>query len=87
MFSGKNACFMLEVWKGRVLTERHVVSNSVIETNPNFGDGNDHVRNAGEGTLARYFDFYAPSGAVGQIFGNTTRSLIQSEKVNRNFVF
>src|ERR1041385_3830106 len=40
-FSGKNACFMLEVWKGRVLTERHVFSNSVIETNPNFGDGND----------------------------------------------
>jgi hypothetical protein len=59
-FSGKNACFMMEVWKGRVLTERHVFSNAVIETNPNFGDGNDHVRNAGEGTLARYFDFYAP---------------------------
>jgi hypothetical protein len=35
-------------------------SSMVIETNPNIVDGNDHVRNAVEGTLARYFDFYAP---------------------------
>jgi hypothetical protein len=40
--------------EGGVLTERQVFSNAVIETNPNFGDGNDHVRNPGEATLARF---------------------------------
>lgn len=60
-YSSRNCCFMLEVRKqGIVLTERHVFANSVIQVNPDFGDGNDIVRNAGEGAMGRYLGFYAP---------------------------
>ncbi len=60
-YGGRNCCFMLEIRKqGLILTERHVFANSVIQVNPDFGDGNDIVRNAGEGAMGRYLGFYAP---------------------------
>ncbi|MBM3758520.1 MAG: hypothetical protein FJW38_31680 [Acidobacteria bacterium] len=59
-YAGRLCCLRLEVWKqGKILVERHVYANCILQVNPNFPDGSDEVRQAAEGLLQEYFGFYA----------------------------
>ncbi len=60
-YAGRPCTLRLEVWKqGRVLVERHVFGNAILQVNPEFGDGSDDVKQAAEGIFEQYFGFYAP---------------------------
>lgn len=60
-YAGVNCCLKLEVWRqGNVLVERHVFANCILGVNPDFPDGSEDAKQAGDGMMQDFFAFVAP---------------------------
>lgn len=60
-FAGNEMCLRLDIEKaGKLVTERHVLTNAIMRSNADFPDGNELSRQNAEGLMADACFFAAP---------------------------
>lgn len=60
-FGGSYCCLRVERWAGgKILLERSVLVNCILQVNPEFGEGSDKVQTIGSGFMTRQLNFAAP---------------------------
>jgi hypothetical protein len=60
-FAGGYCCLRVERWAGgKILLERSVMVNCILEANPEFGEGSDKVQSPASGFMTRQLNFAAP---------------------------
>jgi hypothetical protein len=60
-FAGQSCCLRVDVEKaGRLVTERTILANCILQCNPDFPDGSETSKQAAEGMFEEAFMFPAP---------------------------